>query len=597
MNSSIPSYPFIRMNARSLSRWLLCVLLVCACGVASATQATLTGDTFVNSSRPSTNFGNLSNLYVGNGNTGLLQFDLSNLPAGTTASQVAKATLYLYVNRIFTQGMVSLQPATSAWTELGTTYSSAPSYGGVSGTFSAATSGAYIAVDVTSLVQTWITTPSTNYGLALTASSASVLFDSKENDQTSHQPLLDITLSVQGPQGVPGGAGATGAAGPIGPVGPQGVPGVSGPVGPQGAVGPAGLTGPQGPPTSFMGTWLVGTTYSLGDAVFYNGSSYVSLIGGNAGHEPDTSTAQWSLLAEQGATGAVGAVGAIGPQGIQGVPGITGAQGPIGPIGPQGAIGPTGLTGSVGPAGPTGSTGATGATGAIGPQGPPVSFQGPWNIATTYAMGDAVYCAACSTNGSSYISLVAGNVGFDPPTSNVKWALLAEQGAAGVAGAIGPAGPSGPAGAAGAAGPQGPAGQNGSGVNTITFDNDVENPGQDAGTTFYVSPVPGTPGISPSNNASIASNFTAMPVACTMSALNVGVDNFQAAGVDTTTITVYHNGSATLMSCSVTTDGDGSSCHDTTHTFSVSAGDSISLGFVETNASPYNKVNMELVCQ
>jgi hypothetical protein len=36
----------------------------------------------VSTARPSTNFGTLSNLYVGNGNTAVLQFDLSTNPEG-----------------------------------------------------------------------------------------------------------------------------------------------------------------------------------------------------------------------------------------------------------------------------------------------------------------------------------------------------------------------------------------------------------------------------------------------------------------------------------------------------------------------------------
>jgi hypothetical protein len=46
---------------------------------ANATVVPLVGDTFVSSNRPATNFGTLSNLDVGNGNTALVQIDLSGL--------------------------------------------------------------------------------------------------------------------------------------------------------------------------------------------------------------------------------------------------------------------------------------------------------------------------------------------------------------------------------------------------------------------------------------------------------------------------------------------------------------------------------------
>ena len=111
--------------------WLLAVVFV-ALLVSSSAQATelvLTGDTHVSTARPTTNFGTLANLYVGNGNTALLQFDLGTLPGGTTASQVASATLTVFVNRVNSGGTVYLSPVTSAWTELSATSNSSPGLG------------------------------------------------------------------------------------------------------------------------------------------------------------------------------------------------------------------------------------------------------------------------------------------------------------------------------------------------------------------------------------------------------------------------------------------------------------------------------------
>ena len=53
---------------------------------AFAVEATLVADAHVNSARPGVNSGAISNLNVGGGYTALLQFDLSTLPAGTTAA-------------------------------------------------------------------------------------------------------------------------------------------------------------------------------------------------------------------------------------------------------------------------------------------------------------------------------------------------------------------------------------------------------------------------------------------------------------------------------------------------------------------------------
>lgn len=112
---------------------------------------------------------------------------------------------------------------------------------------------------------------------------------------------------------------STAATGPAGPQGVAGPAGAQGPAGPQGAAGPAGL--------NWKGAWAAGTAYAINDAVGFGGASYFSLTNANTGNQPDTSPAQWALLASQGATG---------PQGAQGIQGI---QGPTGPQGPAGAGG------------------------------------------------------------------------------------------------------------------------------------------------------------------------------------------------------------------------------------------------------------------
>jgi hypothetical protein len=152
---------------------------------AHATQVAPVGDASVSTARPSTNFGTLSNLYVGNGNTALLQFDLTTLPTGLTSVQIAHA-------------------ATSAWSESSVTSSTAPSPGASAGMFTVSTAGQYVTLDVTSLVQGWVTTPATNFGFALSSGTANLLLDSKENDETAHPASLDITITstgATGPQG------------------------------------------------------------------------------------------------------------------------------------------------------------------------------------------------------------------------------------------------------------------------------------------------------------------------------------------------------------------------------------------------------------
>lgn len=154
-----------------------------------------------------------------------------------------------------------------------------------------------------------------------------------------------------------------------GPVGPQGATGATG------ATGGTGPTGPQGPPATFMGSWSSAITYSLGQAVYYNGSSYVSRVNSNVNNVPVSSPTQWGVLAVMGDTGPTGPQGFQGPAGgPQGPTGPQGAVGAQGVAGPQGVVGPQGAASTVpGPQGPTGPQGVAGPQGLTGPQGP----QGP----------------------------------------------------------------------------------------------------------------------------------------------------------------------------------------------------------------------------
>ena len=97
-------------------------------------------------------------------------------------------------------------------------------------------------------------------------------------------------------------------------------------------------------------------------------------------------------------------------------------------------------------------------------------------------------------------------------------------------------------------------------------------------------------------------NFSLMPVSCTIKALNVAASNYSHPGLESTTITVYKgntlaNIAATGMTCTVTTNDNSSSCSDTTHPIAVNAGDLVSLQFKQTSSAPYNMVTISLVCQ
>ena len=195
----------------------VCVGLVlrrCAAAAAALGEATLVADAHVNSARPAVNSGALSNLNVGGGYTALLQFDLSMLPAGTTAAQVTRAVLRVYCNRVDTPGLVSVQPVAGAWGEYGVTYATLPGLGSAVQTVQVSQADAFVTVDVTALVQGWMAAPATNYGLALTAGTAVVQFDSKENDLTAHAAELEVRWPRAGAGGAGGTGRGCGAAGP-----------------------------------------------------------------------------------------------------------------------------------------------------------------------------------------------------------------------------------------------------------------------------------------------------------------------------------------------------------------------------------------------
>lgn len=461
---------------------------------ARATIVTLTADTHVSTAQPAINFGTLSNLVVGSGSTALLQFDLSTLPAGASATQVSRATLRLFVNRADTPGLLSVSPITSTWGEYSVTASAAPSLGASIAVTQISAAGQYVTIDVTNAVQGWITKPSTNFGLALSAGTAALQIDSKENDLTSHPADLDITLVTTS------GTGSGGPVGPTGPQGPAGPPGLTGASGLPGSQGSAGPIGPQGPAAvmNYQGLWSSLTTYPANAVITYAGSSYLSLAPANRANIPGLSAAFWGLLAAAGQNGSTTApavtTGAQQTLTYQGTytaatnyalgdivqyggssfislsatnhgntPGLVAAAWGLlaaAQTGPPGVTGPSGPSGTVGPPGPTGPLGLQGLAGPRGPAGPQGSpglvYRGRYASTLNYALGDIVLW-----QGVTYTSLSASNQGNAPDLVPAQWGLLASQGPTGAIGAQGDIGPAGPQGFQGLVGPSGSAGPTG----------------------------------------------------------------------------------------------------------------------------------------
>ncbi len=212
----------------------------------------LKDDTYTQTGTPNQNFGTNANLRVASGVNSYLKFDLSNLPPGTSANDVANVTLRLWVNTVTTPGSFDIRRITGVWNESTLTSNTAPSLGSleISGvTITAQDVDSFVTVDLTPLVKDWINGIVPNNGLAIVANAVNtnIRFDSKENGQTSHESRLEIRLKGPiGPTGPTGAPGPPGPEGPAGPPGPQGVEGSQGPEGPTGPQGPPGPTGASG---------------------------------------------------------------------------------------------------------------------------------------------------------------------------------------------------------------------------------------------------------------------------------------------------------------------------------------------------------------
>lgn len=372
----------IRITAATLALFLPALLL--------ANDAALTGDAYINPG-DSGPYGALPVIDIGGATAseGLLSFDLTKLPAGTTGSSVSSAKLSIFVDQVTTPGAIDVYAASASWSESSVNGVTAPVPApgtAVQTGIAVSSADAFITVDVTSQVIAWLN-GSPNNGLILTGEgSTSIVVDSKENQSTSHPATLEISLL--GPTGAPGAtgpAGPTGAAGINGPTGPTGPTGAPGPAGSTGSAGVAGVTGPKGPTGANGATGPAGATGSTGLAGPAGSTGSAGSTGptGNAGPQgPTGPTGPVGVTGANGVTGNTGAAGATGPAGI------TGPTGSIGVMGNTGRAGATGATGPPGTNGAAGSVGATGAAGAAGATGP--GFTNSWDFETAVASGTVI---------------------------------------------------------------------------------------------------------------------------------------------------------------------------------------------------------------
>jgi Collagen triple helix repeat (20 copies) len=336
-----------------------------------AVEALLLQDTYVDNGttggKPPPNASNYGSgmdlrVFKGNGRLGraFLKFSLATLPPGIAASDVAHARLRFWVNGNSTvAGAITLTPVTAAWDEYTLKDNSTGSLSFGSATLSELSITSinnFVSIDVTDWVKAWIGGTLVNEGLKIEPSAATTFlnlaFDSKESNETSHEPRLEVSLSRIGPAGPQGAQGAPGIPGPAGPAGATGSMGPDGPAGSQGPQGPQGIAGPAGT------KWFSSTgapEQNLGDLFDY----YLDVTSGDVWRKVSSEggaiwAAQGNIRGLRGETGPEGPKGETGPNGLQGPAGPPGLNGFPGPAGLQGDIGPSGVVGPPGPTGPAG---------------------------------------------------------------------------------------------------------------------------------------------------------------------------------------------------------------------------------------------------
>ena len=169
------------------------------------------------------------------------------------------------------------------------------------------------------------------------------------------------------------------------------------------SVGIPGLKGADGDIT-WQGEWSSSTTYTLNQAVQYDGQSYVALQGG-ADKNPSSQTSYWSLMVSKGASGADGTAATISVGTV-----TTLAAGSTAAVTNSGTSAAATLNFSL-PTGPRGLPGN-------------LTWQGAWNSGVTYYKLDVVYY-----QGGSYTSLNTNTNVI--PTGTTTWGVVALAGAAG----------------------------------------------------------------------------------------------------------------------------------------------------------------------
>lgn len=188
---------------------ILMTLMVTALGLSSLAMAdtiNITNDAHIDLGSPADNVGTVPNLAVSNivskrsgEKLTFVSYDLLPLPAG---AQLEQAILRLFVGKVHTEGLIDLYLVTELWEEHTISGLNDPAIDAAPFTdfvLTQADEGHFVLIDVTPEVAAWLDGSADNYGFALLGNPAGevdVVFDSKENSQSSQPSELELFLGV-----------------------------------------------------------------------------------------------------------------------------------------------------------------------------------------------------------------------------------------------------------------------------------------------------------------------------------------------------------------------------------------------------------------
>src|SRR5262249_12592147 len=119
----------------------------------------------------------------------------------TTANDITKATLKLFVGKLHAAGSLDVFRVLSGWSEQDPTVDPAINSSAEVLGVPVNSENQFVVIDVTQLVKDWVNGALTNNGIVLVPSAGSGLdseFDSKEDKDTSHEPRLEMVLANGG---------------------------------------------------------------------------------------------------------------------------------------------------------------------------------------------------------------------------------------------------------------------------------------------------------------------------------------------------------------------------------------------------------------